>query len=41
MRRSPRGLRLAIPIQLMLFPVAVPLFFEGLDLGGSRTRIPP
>src|SRR6516162_5310904 len=40
-RRGPHGLRLAIPIQLLLFPVAVPLFFEGLDLGGGRTRIPP
>src|SRR5215813_1355857 len=40
-RRSPHGLRLAIPIQLLLFPVAVPLFFEGLDLGGGRMRIPP
>ena len=36
-RRGLRGLRLAIPIQLMLSPVAVPLFFEGLDLGG---RVP-
>jgi hypothetical protein len=40
-RRGPRGLRLAIPIQLMLFPVAVPLFFERLDLGDCRTGIPP
>ena len=40
-RRGPRGLWLAIPIQLLLFPVAVPLFFEGLDLGGGLTRIPP
>ena len=38
---GPRVLRLAIPIQLMLFPVAVPLFFEGLDLGGGRMGIPP
>ena len=40
-RHGSRGLRLAIPIQLMLSPVAVPLFFEGLDLGGGRTSIPP
>jgi len=40
-RRGPRGLRLAISIQLMLFPVAVPLFFKRLDLGGRRTGIPP
>ena len=38
---GPRVLRLAIPIQLMLFPVAVPLFFERLDLEGRRTGIPP
>src|SRR5712692_6452810 len=40
-RRGPRVRRLAIPIQLLLLPVAVPPFFEGLDLGGGRTRIPP
>ena len=40
-RRGPRVLRLAIPIQLLLFPVTVPPFFEGLDLGGGRTGIPP
>ncbi len=39
-RRGHRVLRLAIPIQLMLFPVAVPSFFEGLDLGGGCTGIP-
>ena len=40
-RHGSRDLRLAIPIQLMLFPVAVPLFFERLDLGGRRMGIPP
>src|SRR5262245_29495787 len=35
-RSRDRVLLLAIPIQLMLFPVPVPPLFEGLDVGGGH-----